>query len=187
LDCRRPALSILLISFRSRKARTVRAFGRQYTSHAKRHADGFNRVLEFDEGLTHVFRVSAIVFFRKNFRDVAALRNLSISCNPPPPSTLGAAGAKLWGAIQGEYQIGDAGGTEMLLQICSAADRADEFAATIASDGPVIRTKTGMHPLLKHELATRAFIVRALHRLGLDIEPTRNVVGRPPGTFNRGG
>jgi hypothetical protein len=42
--------------------------------------DGFNRVLEFDEGLTHVFRVTAIVFFRENFRDVAAVRNLSISC-----------------------------------------------------------------------------------------------------------
>jgi hypothetical protein len=29
-------------------------------------------------------------------------------------------------------------------------------------------------------LAARSFIVRSLHRLGLDIEPTRNSVGRPP-------
>jgi hypothetical protein len=42
--------------------------------------DGFNRVLEFDEGITRVFRVTAIVFFRQSFRDVAAVRNLSISC-----------------------------------------------------------------------------------------------------------
>jgi hypothetical protein len=41
--------------------------------------DGFNRVLNFDESLTHVFRVTAIVFLRQNLRDVAAVRNLSIS------------------------------------------------------------------------------------------------------------
>ena len=42
--------------------------------------DGFNHVLDFDEGLTHVFRVSAIVFLRQSFGDVASVRNLSISC-----------------------------------------------------------------------------------------------------------
>jgi hypothetical protein len=42
--------------------------------------DGFNHVLDFDEALTQVFRVSAIVFFRQSFRDVASVRNLSISC-----------------------------------------------------------------------------------------------------------
>jgi hypothetical protein len=42
--------------------------------------DGFNHVLDFDEGLTHVFRITAIVFLRQKLRDVAAVRNLSISC-----------------------------------------------------------------------------------------------------------
>src|SRR6516225_111352 len=42
--------------------------------------DGFNHVLDFDEGLTHVFRVPTIVFLRQSFRDVASVRNLSISC-----------------------------------------------------------------------------------------------------------
>src|SRR5215467_5466798 len=42
--------------------------------------DGFNHILDFDEGLTHVFRVSAVVFLRQSFRDVASVRNLSISC-----------------------------------------------------------------------------------------------------------
>jgi len=27
--------------------------------------DGFNRVLDFDESLTHVFRITAIVFLRQ--------------------------------------------------------------------------------------------------------------------------
>lgn len=38
--------------------------------------------------------------------------------------------------------------------------------------------QVSIHPLLQHA-------VTALHRLGLDIEPTRDNVGRPPGTFNR--
>ena len=100
-----------------------------------------------------------------------------------PPATLGKPGATLWRSIMSEYKIDDAGGREMLLQICTAADRADAFAAEIARDGPMIRTKHVFkeHPLLKHELAARSFIVRALHRLGLEIEPTRNSPGRPSG------
>jgi hypothetical protein len=103
-----------------------------------------------------------------------------------PPPSLGKAGTKLWVDIKREYRVDDAGGNEMLLQICSAADRAAECAAVIAEDGPVIKTKQGMkdHPLLRHELAARSFVVRSLHRLGLDIEPTRGTVGRPPGSFS---
>jgi hypothetical protein len=42
--------------------------------------DGFNRFLDFDEVLSRVFRVTAIVFLRQKLRDVAAVRNFSISC-----------------------------------------------------------------------------------------------------------
>ena len=105
-----------------------------------------------------------------------------------PPSTLGQAGAKLWQRIQQEFRVDDAPGAATLEEICAAADRLSEYAEAIARDGPMIRTKTGVlkdHPLLKHELATRAFITRALHRLNLDVEAPRDTVGRPPG-FNRG-
>jgi hypothetical protein len=100
-----------------------------------------------------------------------------------PPVGLGETGAKLWQAIHADYVIDDAGGLAMLAQICAAADRVAEYAATIARDGATIRTKGGLkdHPLLRHELAAQSFIVRSLHRLGLDIEPARHVVGRPPG------
>jgi hypothetical protein len=42
-------------------------------------------------------------------------------------------------------------------------------------DGPTIQTKSGIreHPLLKHQLGARSFIVRSLHRLGLEIEPAQ--------------
>jgi hypothetical protein len=100
-----------------------------------------------------------------------------------PPPGLGEVGAKLWRAIHADYVIDDAGGLAMLAQICSAADRVSEYASTIARDGPTIRTKGGLkdHPLLRHELAAQSFIVRSLHRLGLDIEPARHVIGRPAG------
>ena len=102
-----------------------------------------------------------------------------------PPPGLGESGGKLWHAIHADYAVDDAGGLAMLQQICAAADRVAEYAVTIARDGPVIRTKAGLkdHPLLRHELAAQFFIVRSLHRLGLDIEPARHVIGRPAGPY----
>jgi len=108
--------------------------------------------------------------------------NLAIVDSSPlnplaPPATLGAAGAKLWSSIQADFRIDDAGGREMLQQICGAADTVADCDAIIAADGRLIRTKNGVlkeHPLLKAQLAARSFIVRSLHRLGLDIEVTRN-------------
>ena len=105
------------------------------------------------------------------------------NANPDaPPATLGKAGAHLWRAIMSEYNIADSGGREILRQACVSADRAAECAAIIERDGYTVRTPQGIkdHPLLKHELAARAFVVRSLHKLGLDIEPVR-VPGRPSG------
>ncbi len=72
----------------------------------------------------------------------------------------------------------------MLFQICSAADLASEYAATIVRDGgPAVRTKSGIkeHPLVRHELAARSFVVRSLHRLGFDVVAPRTEFGRPSG------
>jgi P27 family predicted phage terminase small subunit len=106
---------------------------------------------------------------------------------PPPPSTLGASGATLWNSIQTEYRIEDSGGRALLLQACTAIDRADECAETIDREGMMIRTSNGgrrEHPLLRLELSNRAFAMKSLHRLGLDIEPTRATAGRPSWTVN---
>jgi hypothetical protein len=103
-----------------------------------------------------------------------------------PPSGLGEAGVKLWHAIHADYVVDDAGGLAMLLQICSAADSLEAYAKQIEHDGgPTIRTKTGIreHPLLKHQLQARSFVVRSLHRLGLDIIPPRHEIGRPAGAY----
>ena len=99
-----------------------------------------------------------------------------------PPATLGKTGTDLWRTIMSEYAIEDGGGREILLQGCSAADRAAECARIIEADGCTVRTSHGFkdHPLLKHELAARVFVCQCLHKLGLDIEPVR-VPGRPSG------
>ena len=102
----------------------------------------------------------------------------------PPPAILDKSGRQLWQSIQAQYQIDDSGGYEMLVQICRALDRAEQCATEIERDGPTIPTRGGGmrdHPLIKHELANRSFVLRSLHRLGLDIEPTRASVGCPPG------
>ena len=82
-----------------------------------------------------------------------------------------------------EYDIRDLGSVEMFTQTCLAADRADALAAAINRDGETIATPTGMraNPLLKDEIACRAFIVRTLHLLGLNAEPTKPP-GRVPGS-----
>ena len=97
-----------------------------------------------------------------------------------PPRPFGEHGQRLWLGTLKEYDIADIGGREMLAQACAALDRAEELREQIDRDGAVIRTKTGMrdHPALKHELASRAFVVRTLHRLGLDVEPVGRI-GRP--------
>jgi hypothetical protein len=91
----------------------------------------------------------------------------------------------LWRAITGEDRVDDAGGIEMLMQACQAADRVERLAEQITRDGEVIRTNGGMrsHPGLKDEVALRAFIVRTIKAMGLNYEPARSAPGRPPGGY----
>jgi hypothetical protein len=111
-----------------------------------------------------------------------------ISSQPVAPSRpLGEHGQRLWDEIQREYRIQDSGGLEVLLQLCSAVDRAEELAAAIARDGALIgsgRDGAGplkAHPACREELACRSFVVRSLERLGISVslEP-RRPPGRPP-------
>jgi hypothetical protein len=99
-----------------------------------------------------------------------------------PPGDLGETGRHLWASIQNQYVISDSGGLAMLKLACESADRAQRCRRQIDEDGELVRGRTGPrdHPLLKHELAARSFTVRALQRMGLDVEPVKGV-GRPPG------
>jgi hypothetical protein len=112
----------------------------------------------------------------------AAKLNLIHEHHGAPPKPLGAAGMALWSRITASYAFDDTAGQEALWQVCAAEDRRAELAAAIATDGAVIRGRTGPreHPALKLELATRAFIMKSIERLGLSFEPLRPA-GRPPG------
>ena len=104
---------------------------------------------------------------------------------PDPPRPLGLHGRQLWDTAQREYAITDVGGRELLAQACAAEDTAESLAEAIARDGHVIHSRTGVprtHPAVKDELACRAFVVRTLERLGLNIE-TIKPPGRPPRPF----
>jgi hypothetical protein len=118
---------------------------------------------------------------------LAVIGSSPTSTAPAPPPQLGDIGAELWADIVAEYEFEDRGSYETLAQACAAADRAERCRRQIDQDGELIQTNTGVrdHPLLKHELAARAFVVRTLARLGLDLEPVRAGPGRPTGA--RGG
>jgi hypothetical protein len=87
---------------------------------------------------------------------------------------------RLWRNVHAEYNIEDVGGVEMLAQAAQALDRAEALASCIARDGEVIYTRGGpkSHPAVKDELACRAFVVRTLQKIGLNMEEVKSV-GRP--------
>ena len=68
-----------------------------------------------------------------------------------------------------------------MFQACAAADTAEELSAIIAADGARFLTKAGpkAHPCLKDRLAARAFVVKAIRTLGLDVEAVYPGPGRP--------
>jgi len=105
-----------------------------------------------------------------------------------PPRPLGLHGRALWNSVQAAYRIDDVGGIELLAQACAAADRVEALAERISADGEVIHVRGGVrsHPALRDELQGRAFIVRTIERLGLNLE-TIKPVGHPPGPAWRGG
>lgn len=106
-----------------------------------------------------------------------------------PPRKLGKHGMDLWRSVTGEYLIDDCGGIELLTGACQSLDRAESCRAQIDRDGEMLKTKTGLkeHPLLKAELACRAFIARSIQRLGLEFEAVRASPGRPGIWDRRGG
>jgi hypothetical protein len=103
-----------------------------------------------------------------------------------PPRPLGKHGMALWRSIMDEYGISDSAGIELLCQACQGLDRAEacrEQIDEVGEVGIVNGVAVKEHPLLKIELANRAFVVRTLERLGLNSEVPK-AIGRPTGSWN---
>jgi len=118
----------------------------------------------------------------KKSKPSLSLVPLSPPTGQQPPRKLGRHGMNLWRSITGEYAIDDAGGIEILMQVCGAADRVESLTEQINAEGMTIKVKGTLksHPLLRDEIQIRAFIVRGLQKLGLDVEAIKPV-GRPGG------
>jgi hypothetical protein len=88
----------------------------------------------------------------------------------------------LWNDLLREFDLSDRAALELLAQAGACLDRAESLAEEIRSDGPVIRTRTGVrsHPSIKDEVACRTAVVRILGKLGVLEEPLRPGPGRPP-------
>ncbi len=116
--------------------------------------------------------------------NLAVIHSEPAGNRPEPPRQLDVHGWKLWDSVVRDYEFSDPGSIEVLAQCCAALDRAEACAAQIAKDGQMIKARTGMrsHPLLRDELANRAFCVRSLSKLGLDLEPLHDRPGRPSGS-----
>ena len=102
-----------------------------------------------------------------------------------PPRKLGQHGMNLWRTITSEYNITDAGGIEILMQVCAATDRVESLAKQIDEEGETIMINgvPKSHPLLRDEIQIRAFVVRGLQKLGLNFEAVKPV-GRPSGGWS---
>jgi hypothetical protein len=101
---------------------------------------------------------------------------------PDAPPELGDPGRALWQSVMQQYDILDAGGWETLRQACLACDRAEACRKIIDEQGELltIRGQVRSHPLLRDEIQNRAFVIKAIQRLGLDLEPIK-AIGRQPG------
>jgi hypothetical protein len=94
---------------------------------------------------------------------------------PPPPRHLDEIGRQLWSQITEQFEWSDRGSDEVLAQLCAARQRAERCIRIIDEQGEMLtmRGQIKAHPLLREELANRAFVVRSLAKLGLDLEPLR--------------
>jgi hypothetical protein len=84
-----------------------------------------------------------------------------------PPRDLGPDGKGLWRNITSEFTLENSSEVERFYQACLARDRAAKLRKHIDRDGEMIETKGTRrdNPLLKHELAARAFVTRTLANL----------------------
>ena len=103
-----------------------------------------------------------------------------------PPSHLGKDGKQIWGQLVSEFGIADAGGLLLVTTVAECKDRLTDAQALIKQHGAVIVTPSGNlrpNPALKVEVDARNGLLAALRMLNLDLEPLRDQLGRPPGSF----
>jgi P27 family predicted phage terminase small subunit len=87
----------------------------------------------------------------------------------------------LWRKIVGGWELDDAA-LVVLQTACEAYSRMQQARALVDREGLVVASPQGVkaHPALQTERDSRLQFLRAIRQLGLDIEPTHHIMGRPP-------
>jgi phage terminase small subunit len=98
-----------------------------------------------------------------------------------PPEHLGEPAAEMWRSIQMDYDVSDGAGLALLRVACEMFDRAEAARRILERDGLVIADGRRAHPAFGIERDARQTMIRSLKALGLDIIPSRGVLGRPAG------
>ncbi|MET4808336.1 P27 family phage terminase small subunit [Limibacillus sp. MBR-115] len=101
------------------------------------------------------------------------------------PKHLSAEARKLWTRIGTDYDLTDAAGCLLLTTALEAFDRMREAQAVIAERGAVFVDRFEQpkaNPACVVERDSRAAMLAALKALNLDLEPLRDMPGRPPGS-----
>lgn len=104
---------------------------------------------------------------------------------PKPPKNLTLPAKRLWRALQGEYQIEDAAGLDLLGDYARFYDRREQARETIRLEGATVKDRFGQiqaHPCTRIERDSSAAMGRILRQLNLDLQPLNSKPGRPPGS-----
>lgn len=106
-----------------------------------------------------------------------------------PPRHLQRDGRAFWRDVAGEYRIVDPAGLALLTTAAECLDRMRQAQASVAEHGAMVADRYGSlkaNPACALERDARNGFLSAMRALNLDIEPTRDRAGRPPGSFNIG-
>lgn len=101
-----------------------------------------------------------------------------------PPKQLSREAKAWWRKLCSEYALDDEAGKLFLQTALEAFDRMRQAQGVIRDEGPTIKDRFDQmkaHPLLTVERDARSQMIQALKALNLDVEPLREVPGRPPG------
>ena len=105
---------------------------------------------------------------------------------PQAPKPLSTEAARWWRKLVDEYSVDDVAGRLLLMVALEAFDRMRQAQEAVARDGIAVTDRfkqVKAHPLCTVERDSRAQMLAALKALNLDIEPTRDGPGRPPGVI----
>jgi P27 family predicted phage terminase small subunit len=101
------------------------------------------------------------------------------------PKNLSKEAQRWWRKIVDEYGIDDSGGLAILQVLCEAFDRMRKAQQILEDEGMCVTDRFAQiksHPMCSVERDARAQVLQGLKALNLDLEPLRDMPGRPAGS-----